>query len=152
MKTDYQTVCSQLTALTSGVEERVSNLANAASLLYFSMADVNWAGFYVARGDTLALGPFVGKPACVTIPFGKGVCGTAAALDQTQLVPYVHNFKGHIACDAASNAEIVIPIHNGSALYGVLDIDSELPGRFTEEDAAGLEEFVRTLERALFGQ
>ncbi len=149
--TDYGVLCAQLTALTEGVENRVTNLANAAALLYFSLPDVNWAGFYLANGETLELGPFAGKPACVKIPFGKGVCGTAAASGKTVTVPDVHLFPGHIACDADSNSEIVVPLLCGGALFGVMDIDSPLTGRFTEEDRAGLEAFAHTLETALFG-
>ncbi len=148
---DYGLLNEQLKALTAGVPNKVTNLANAAALLYNELDEVNWTGFYIAEGDVLWLGPFMGKPACVSIPFGKGVCGTAAVTDKTQLVPYVHNFAGHIVCDTASNAEIVIPLHDHGRIYGVLDVDSHLPGRFNAEDQAGLELFARTLEKALFG-
>lgn len=107
---------------------------------------LNWAGFYLLEGDTLVLGPFQGKPACIEIPVGQGVCGTAVAEDKTQLVRDVHQFPGHIACDSASNSEIVVPIHVDGQVVGVLDLDSPHIGRFTEEDQAGLEEFVRILE------
>jgi len=147
--TDYDLLCRQLTALTEGVEEPVSNLANAASLLYHTLPEINWAGVYLLRGGTLRLGPFMGQPACVEIPIGKGVCGSACAEDRTFLVPDVHSFPGHIACDAASNSEIVIPLHVGGALYGVLDIDSPVTGRFSETDREGLERFALALEQAL---
>ena len=148
-ETDYDLLCKQLDALTDGVPERVSNLANAASLLYNALETVNWAGFYFLRGDTLMLGPFMGQPACVRIPLGKGVCGTAAARRETVLVPDVHAFPGHIACDAASRSEIVVPLTVGGALWGVLDIDSPVTERFSADDRRGLERFARTLERAL---
>ena len=147
--TDYQTLNAQLAALTEGVDERISNLANAAALLYHTLPDLNWAGFYLLRRGALRLGPFLGKPACVRIPLGRGVCGTAAERGETVLVPDVHAFPGHIACDAASASELVIPLQVGGALYGVLDLDSPSLGRFTAADRAGLEAFARTLETAL---
>ena len=146
---DHGLLVKQLISLSSGVPERVSVLANASALLYDTLADINWAGFYLAKENVLWLGPFQGKPACVRIPFGKGVCGTAAANRETVLVPDVHAFKGHIACDCASNAEIVVPIITGETLFGVLDIDSPVLGRFTAEDRAGLEKFVAALEGIL---
>ena len=147
---DYHLLTNQLKSLSEGVDEEVTVLANAAALLYWSLPDLNWAGFYLARENGLVLGPFTGRPACVRIPYGRGVCGTAAKEDKTQLVPDVHAFPGHIACDSASNAEIVIPVHTpAGALYGVLDIDSPVLNRFTEEDRTGLEAFVRTLETFL---
>ena len=148
-ETDYDLLCRQLDALTDGVTERVSNLANAASLLYNTLENVNWAGFYLLRGGALVLGPFMGRPACVRIELGRGVCGTAAQRRETLLVPDVHRFPGHIACDAASRSEIVVPLTVGGALCGVLDIDSPVPERFTEDDRRGLERFARALERAL---
>ena len=148
-ETDYDLLCRQLDALTEGVTERVSNLANAASLLFHTLDTVNWAGFYLMRGDELALGPFMGNPACVRIPLGKGVCGTAAAQRETLVVPDVHSFPGHIACDAASRSEIVIPLTVQGKLYGVLDIDSPVPDRFSEADRHGLETFARMLDWAL---
>ena len=148
-QTDYGFMCRQLDALTDGVTERVSNLANAASLLYHTLEEINWAGFYLLRGDTLALGPFMGRPACVRIPLGKGVCGTAAQRLETLVVPDVHRFPGHIACDEASRSEIVVPMSVGGKLWGVLDIDSPVPERFTDADRQGLEAFARALERAL---
>ena len=147
--TDYQNLCAQLTALTQGIPYETANLANAAALLWQHLEGINWAGFYKMTDGQLVLGPFQGKPACIVIPVGRGVCGTAAAQDKTQLVADVHQFPGHIACDAASNSEIVVPIHVRGRIWGVLDIDSPRPGRFTEEDQAGLEEFVRILEGIL---
>lgn len=147
--TDYKMLCAQLAALTEGVDERISNLANAAALLYHTLPDLNWAGFYLLRRGALRLGPFLGRPACVRIPLDRGVCGTAAARGETLLVPDVHAFPGHIACDAASASELVIPLQVGGALYGVLDLDSPKQGRFTEADRAGLEAFARALEAAL---
>lgn len=143
--TDYGTLNAQLSALVGGVPHRTANLANAAALLYHTLDGLNWAGFYLLEGDTLVLGPFQGRPACIEIPVGRGVCGTAVAEGKTQLVPDVHQFPGHIACDSASNSEIVVPIHVGSEIVGVLDLDSPHIGRFTEEDRAGLEEFARIL-------
>lgn len=147
--TDYELLCEQLRSLAEGVEYEITNLANGAALLYDALPDLNWAGFYLYVDGLLALGPFQGKPACTRIAMGRGVCGTAALSDETQLVPDVHEFPGHIACDSASNSEIVIPIHRDGRLYGVLDIDSPLLRRFTEEDRAGLEAFVRVLEEIL---
>ncbi|MBR6095921.1 MAG: GAF domain-containing protein [Oscillospiraceae bacterium] len=147
--TDYKMLCAQLAALTEGVDERISNLANAAALLYHTLPDLNWAGFYLLRRGALRLGPFLGRPACVRIPLDRGVCGTAAARGETLLVPDVHAFPGHIACDAASASELVIPLQVGGALYGVLDLDSPKKGRFTEADRTGLEAFARALETAL---
>lgn len=115
-----------------------------------TLDNINWAGFYLLEENSLVLGPFQGKPACIEIPLGRGVCGTAALRDETLLVPNVHDFPGHIACDGASNSEIVIPIHNSGAVIGVLDIDSPVFDRFTEEDKAGLEAFVRIIEAEMF--
>lgn len=148
--TDYQMLNQQLAALIHGVPHRIANLANASALLYNTLPDLNWAGFYIMENGMLVLGPFQGKPACIEIRVGRGVCGTAAAEDRTQLVYDVHQFPGHIACDGASNSEIVVPIHAGDRIVGVLDIDSPLVGRFTEEDRAGLEEFVHILETELW--
>ena len=152
--TDYAELCTQLRGLTDGVPHLTANLANASALLYEMLPRLNWAGFYLTEGagaeKLLVLGPFQGRPACIEIPFGKGVCGTAAALDATQLVPDVHLFPGHIACDGASASEIVVPIRRGGAVWGVLDIDSPEKGRFTAADRDGLEAFVRVLERELF--
>ncbi len=137
--TDYEALCMKLTALLDGVPHRIANLANASALIYESLEDLNWAGFYLLEGETLVLGPFQGKPACIEIPLGRGVCGTAAQTGQTQLVPDVHLFPGHIACDSASNSEIVVPLRVDGKVVGVLDLDSPWPGRFTVEDQAGLE-------------
>ncbi len=128
--TDYQTLSAQLEALICGVPHRIANLANAAALLYHSLDGLNWAGFHLLEGDTLVLGPFQGKPACIEIPMDRGVCGTAVAEGKTQLVQDVHQFPGHIACDSASNSEIVVPIRAGGKIVGVLDIDSPFLGRF----------------------
>ena len=143
--TDYKTLNAQLSALVGGVPHRIANLANAAALLYHSLDGLNWAGFYLLEGDALVLGPFQGRPSCIEIPVGRGVCGTAVAEGRTQLVPDVHQFPGHIACDSASNSEIVVPIRADGKIVGVLDLDSPHLGRFTEEDQAGLEELVRIL-------
>ena len=137
--TDYEALCLKLTGLLDGVPHRTANLANASALIYESLEDLNWAGFYLLEGESLVLGPFQGKPACIEIPLGRGVCGTAAQTGQTQLVPDVHLFPGHIACDSASNSEIVVPLRVDGKVVGVLDLDSPWPGRFTVEDQAGLE-------------
>lgn len=147
--TDYAAINAQLEALTEGVSHPISNLANAAALLWHSLPELNWAGFYLLEGEKLVLGPFQGKTACIEIPLGRGVCGTAAALDQTQLVPDVHAFRGHIACDSASNSEIVVPLRKNGAVVGVLDLDSPRLARFTETDRAGLETFAAILERTI---
>ena len=148
--TDYPLLCAQLRALTEGVPHRVANLANAAALLYDALDRLNWAGFYLTGEDTLVLGPFQGKVACIEIPMGKGVCGTAAARRQTLVVEDVHQFPGHIACDGASNSEIVVPICKNGRVVGVLDIDSPVFGRFTDADRSGLEDFIRSLEELAF--
>ena len=147
--TDYQELNESLAAVIDDVPHLVANLANASALLYDRMKDLNWAGFYLEKEGRLVLGPFQGKPACVEIEWGKGVCGTAAETDEVQLVPNVHEFAGHIACDSASNSEIVIPIHLNDKVFGVLDIDSPLFSRFDEEDRAGLSAFVKIIEDAL---
>lgn len=147
---NYELLCEQLRSLTAGVPHTVANLANASALIFDSLDRLNWAGFYILSGDTLILGPFQGKPACIEIPIGRGVCGTAVKEDRTILVDDVHKFPGHIACDSASNSEIVIPIRNRGAIFGVLDIDSPYLSRFTEKDRIGLEAFVRILEESLF--
>ena len=148
-KTDYQELKKKLHALTEGVPYEVANLANASALLWQEMEGINWVGFYKMLDGALVLGPFQGKPACIRISLGRGVCGTAAAQDQVQLVADVHQFPGHIACDCASNSEIVLPIHVGGQVWGVLDIDSPELGRFTQEDQAGLLEIVGILEQIL---
>ena len=144
--TDYTSLNAQLAALTEGIPYETANLANAAALLWQELPGINWAGFYKMTDGALVLGPFQGKPACILIPVGKGVCGTAVAEDQAQLVYDVHQFPGHIACDCASNSEIVLPIHVRGEIWGVLDIDSPHIGRFTEEDREGLSKFVAILE------
>ncbi len=144
--TDYDLMCRQLESLSEGVAWDMTVLSNAAALLWDSLEDINWAGFYIIKDGHLLLGPFQGKPACTVIEVGKGVCGTAVAEDRTQLVKNVHEFPGHIACDSASNSEIVVPIHAKNSVYGVLDIDSPQFSRFSEEDRDGLEAFVRILE------
>ena len=148
--TDYKELNLQLAALTEGVPHKIANLANASALLYQTLEDLNWAGFYLMEGGQLVLGPFQGKTACIEIAVGKGVCGTAVAEDATQLVADVHQFPGHIACDSASNSEIVVPIHQGGQVVAVLDIDSPSLNRFSEDDKAGLEAFVRILEQNVF--
>ena len=148
--TDYALLNAQLRSLIHGVPHFIANLSNASALLYEVLPDLNWAGFYLLEGDTLVLGPFQGKTACIEIPVGKGVCGTAVAEDSTQLVRDVHLFPGHIACDSASNSEIVVPIRPNGKVVGVLDIDSPLLSRFDEADRDGLEEFVRILEEELW--
>ena len=146
---DYEQLTNQLAALTEDVPYEVANLANASALLWQELPDINWAGFYKMTDGILVLGPFQGKPACIRIPVGRGVCGTAVAEDKTQLVYDVHDFPGHIACDCASNSEIVVPIHVKGEIWGVLDIDSPSIGRFSEADRQGLTRFVTLLERVL---
>ena len=166
----YTEINMCLESLIGGVPHRTANLANAAALLYQELPDVSWAGFYLTEkgvplfadggaeaappdGQMLVLGPFQGKTACIEIPWGRGVCGTAAQTRRTQLVPDVHTFPGHIACDAASRSEIVVPLFDANgAVAGVLDLDSASPARFTEEDAEGLEAFARILEKEVFGR
>jgi GAF domain-containing protein len=145
----YAEIAGQVQALTEGEPDLVANLANTASLLYHSLLDLNWVGFYLLKDGELVVGPFQGKPACVRIALGKGVCGTAAARRSTVVVANVHEFAGHIACDSASNSEIVVPIVRGNELIGVLDLDSPKFGRFDGEDRQGLENVVATLLKAL---
>ncbi len=145
--TDYTELHAMLRALVEGVPHPIANFANASALIFQSMDGLNWAGFYLMEQGQLVLGPFQGKTACIEIPVGKGVCGTAVARRETVLVRDVHEFPGHIACDSASNSEIVVPVWKNGEIVGVLDIDSPLFGRFTEEDRVGLEEFVRILEK-----
>ena len=147
--TDYKALIAQLKALTEGIPYKVANLATASALLWEPLVTINWAGFYMMEDGALVLGPFQGKTACIRIPVGKGVCGTAVAENATQLVPDVHLFPGHIACDCASNSEIVVPIRKNEEIIGVLDIDSPFVGRFTEADRSGLEKVVAVLERIL---
>lgn len=146
---NYDQIIRRLQQLTSDVPYEIANLANASALLWAALPDINWAGFYKMVDGQLILYPFQGKTACVRIQVGKGVCGTAVAEDKTQLVPDVHQFPGHIACDSASNSEIVVPIHVNGQIWGVLDIDSPYLNRFGEEDKEGLESFVVELEKIL---
>lgn len=138
----YQNLNSQLQALTEGCPVITSNLANSAALLYEELEKINWAGFYLLREERLLLGPFCGRPACLEIPLGKGVCGTAAKERQILLVPDVHAFPGHIACDSRSRSEIVLPLIWNGRLLGVLDIDSPVENRFSEADREGLSRFA----------
>jgi L-methionine (R)-S-oxide reductase len=135
----YRELAQQLDALLTGERDAIANAANAAALLYHTLPDINWAGFYFLRGEDLVLGPFQGKPACVRIPLGKGVCGAAAVRRRSILVEDVFAFPGHIACDTASRSEIVVPLVSGPSLVGVLDIDSPSPARFDAEDQSGVE-------------
>lgn len=146
---DYDLICAQMAALTDGVPYEIANLSNAAALLWQELPNINWAGFYKMEDGALVLYPFQGKPACIHIEVGRGVCGTAVAEDKIQLVPDVHQFPGHIACDSASNSEIVVPIHVNGEIWGVLDIDSPCLNRFSEADREGLERVVEILERVL---
>ena len=148
-KVDYEALCARLQALTDGVPYEIANFANAAALLWEFLPEINWAGFYLMTDGALVLGPFQGKPACIRIPVGKGVCGRAAQERKTLLVPDVHAFPGHIACDSASRSEVVVPLFKNGDVCGVLDIDSPYEGRFDEADQAGLEKFARILERIL---
>ena len=147
----YRTLNAQLAALTEGEADCIANLANASALLWQELPGINWAGFYrmhrTAAGEELILAPFAGKPACIHIGVGRGVCGAAVAQNATQLVPDVHQFPGHIACDSASNSEIVVPLHHAGQVVGVLDIDSPQVARFDDEDKAGLEQFAACVEQ-----
>lgn len=145
-ESNYATALSQLKALIDGEPDRIANLANASALLAQCLPDTNWSGFYLYDGKELVLGPFQGLPACIRIPMGKGVCGTAAQTRETQLVEDVHAFPGHIACDAATNSEIVVPlVHENGDLIGVLDIDSPEHARFDEMDKEFVEAFAKIL-------
>ena len=146
---NYDLLAQQLAALTEGIPYETANLANASALIWQELPDLNWAGFYKMVEGALVLGPFQGKTACIRIPVGKGVCGTAVKEQKTQLVYDVHEFPGHIACDCASNSEIVVPIWVKGEIWGVLDIDSPSIGRFSEADQTGLETVVKVLERVL---
>ena len=148
-KMNYDVLNAQLEALAEASGNYVPLLSNASALLYESLEDLNWAGFYIVKDDALLLGPFQGKVACVNIAKGKGVCGTAFEKDETQLVKDVHEFPGHIACDSASNSEIVVPIHKEGKVVAVLDIDSPSLSRFSEKDQKGLEAFVSKLEELI---
>ena len=141
----YDQLAAQLASLLAGERDLIANAANFSSLIFHSLPDLNWAGFYLMKDGELVLGPFQGQPACVRIKLGQGVCGAGAAKGETVIVPDVHEFPGHIACDSASNSEIVVPLRKDSRLIGVLDLDSPLRSRFDQEDAAGLETLVRIL-------
>jgi len=145
----YRQLSGQLRVLLEGETDFIANAANFSSLLYHSLPDVNWVGFYLLKGDELVLGPFQGKPACVRIAIGKGVCGVAAEQRQTILVDNVHEFPGHIACDSASNSEIVVPLVVAGKLIGVLDLDSPSLARFDDDDASGLNELTDILIETL---
>ena len=146
---DYALLCAQVRSFAEADGWYVPLMANAAALIWENMRDLNWAGFYVMREGRLVLGPFQGKTACIHIPVGKGVCGAAVARDATQRVANVHDFPGHIACDSASNSEIVVPLRVNGKVVGVLDLDSPWPGRFTEEDQTGLETVGEILSQML---
>ncbi|MGG0656328.1 GAF domain-containing protein [Rummeliibacillus pycnus] len=143
----YNLLAKQLDALLEGEMDTISNLSNASALLNQFLENINWCGFYLMKNNELLLGPFQGLPACVHIPIGRGVCGTVAQSEQTLVVEDVNAFPGHIACDSASQSEIVVPIIVDNALYGVLDIDSPTKNRFTKEDQIGLEQFVEVLTK-----
>ena len=149
MMVEYDLLAQQVAAFAEGETLRLPVLANVSALLMEALPDVSWVGFYLRNGDELVLGPFQGKVACMHIAWGRGVCGTAALWDSTQLVPDVHAFPGHIACDSASQSEVVVPIHEEGRVTGVLDLDSTSPARFSERDAEGLEQVVRALEECL---
>ena len=146
---NYKALTRELASLVDGVPYLTANLANASALLWQHLTDINWAGFYLMEDGALVLGPFQGKPACIRIAVGRGVCGTAVAQDAVQRVTDVNQFPGHIACDSASNSEIVLPIHKDGQVWGVLDIDSPCFDRFTETDRAGLEQVVAILETVI---
>ena len=146
---EYQLINEQLKYLIEDVTYEITNYANASALLFQSLKNINWAGFYLMQNGMLVLGPFQGKTACTKIAVGKGVCGTAVATDKVQRVFDVHEFPGHIACDSASCSEIVLPIHSDGKIIAVLDIDSTVQGRFSAEDEEGLSEFVQILEEKM---
>ena len=149
--TDYNELCASLSALIGGVPHKTANLANASALIFNTLEDLNLAGFYLMEDGKLVLNAFQGKPACIEISVGKGVCGRAVAERKTQLVPNVHDFPGHIACDSASNSEIVVPLFDKNGdVVGVLDIDSPKFSRFDEEDKEGLEKFAKIIEKEVF--
>ena len=145
----YRDLAQALEALVAGERDAIANMANAAALIWESLPDLNWAGFYRNVGGELVLGPFQGRPACIRIPFGTGVCGAAAASLEVQRIDDVHAFPGHIACDSASASELVVPILRDGELVAVLDLDSPKPARFTEEDEAGCVALAQILERAI---
>lgn len=147
--TDYELMIKQMRSLAEESADPVPVMANVSALLFHDMEDVNWAGFYLVKEEALILGPFQGNVACVRIDRGRGVCGTAWAEDRVQLVPDVHAFPGHIACDSASRSEIVVPMHRNGEVFAVLDIDSPIPARFTEEDKAGLTALTAAMEQII---
>lgn len=148
METDYSDLIMQLRGLLADERQLIPNLANASAFIFSTLPDLNWAGFYLMSNGELLLGPFQGKPACIHIPVGKGVCGTAAVKNQTMRIANVHDFPGHIACDGASASEIVIPMRANGKIVGVLDVDSPRINRFSENDQAGLEAFSAIIESA----
>ena len=150
INTDYDLIIRQMRSLADASADIIPVMANVSALLFHSMEEINWAGFYIVKGDTLILGPFQGKPACVRIEKGKGVCGTAWAEDRVQMVPDVLSFPGHIACDSASRSEIVVPVHSRGKVAAVLDIDSPVPSRFNDDDMEGLEALVLAMEQIVF--
>lgn len=145
----YRQLAAQASALVAGEPDRVANAANIAALVFHALPEVNWVGFYFFDGRELVVGPFQGKPACVRIPLGKGVCGTAAQTGETQLVPDVHAFPGHIACDADTRSEVVVPLVHNGAVLGVFDLDSPKPGRFDDIDRQGLESLAQVFLTSL---
>lgn len=147
--TDYRTLCGQAREMISAEPWYVPALSNLSALLMDTLPELNWAGFYLLRGDTLVVGPFQGKPACIHIPAGKGVCGACVSQDRAMNVPDVHQFPGHIACDSASESEIVIPLHSGGKIIAVMDIDSPVLRRFAEADEDGLREFAAVIEAGI---
>ena len=147
--TDYNLLAEQIKSLAEDEPNYIPVLSNASAILYDALPELNWAGFYLMNKGSLLLGPFQGKVACIRIALGKGVCGTAAGNDETLVVPNVHEFPGHIACDSASNSEIVVPIHKDGKVVGVLDIDSPKLDRFSEDDRLGLEKFVKSIENVI---
>ena len=149
--TDYQALTEQAESLVAGVPHLIANLSNLSALIYDALDNLNWAGFYLLEGETLVLGPFQGKPACIEIPIARGVCGAAVRENRPQLVPDVHAFADHIACDSASRSELVIPMHRDGAVVAVLDLDSPSLARFTEADKDGLTRLVTAVEPHLFG-
>ncbi|MFT5313388.1 MAG: L-methionine (R)-S-oxide reductase [Paraglaciecola sp.] len=145
----YHEIAQQAQSLLAGERDLIANMANLSALLFMRLDDVNWAGFYLLKDNELVLGPFQGKPACIRIPMGKGVCGTAAQRGEIQLIEDVHAFSGHIACDAESNSEVVLPFYQNGVLLGVLDVDSPSIGRFDQDDVDGLSSVVNILQEAI---
>lgn len=145
----YAQLAQQVESIVAGEQDLIANMANISSILYWALEDVNWAGFYLVKEQQLVLGPFHGQPACIRIPIGTGVCGTAVSENAIQLIDDVHQFSGHIACDAASNSEIVLPITKNNQIVGVLDIDSPALARFDLDDKKGLSQIVEILQRTL---